>query len=136
MTGSVNEELLRRNAYLVAENRILRQQIAGRVHLTAAESKTPAEIGKKLGRRALEEVTSLVAGVTPHPDQQWMMQIACNVSMIEWGLRKDGSDRSKRKRSHGLFGLAKRPSATSSRQSKVCAGQSCSVHGRCTDCLL
>jgi transposase InsO family protein len=60
MTGSIDEELLRRNEYLVTENRILRQQITGRVRLTNAERKALAEIGKKLGKRALEEVTSLV----------------------------------------------------------------------------
>jgi putative transposase len=60
MTGSIDEELLRRNEYLVTENRILRQQITGRVRLTDAERKALAEIGKKLGKRALEEVTSLV----------------------------------------------------------------------------
>src|SRR5215475_13095856 len=33
ITGSVDEELLLRNEYLVTENRILRQQITGRVSL-------------------------------------------------------------------------------------------------------
>jgi len=31
ITGSVDEELLLRNEYLVAENRILRRQLQGRV---------------------------------------------------------------------------------------------------------
>jgi putative transposase len=53
ITGSVNEELLLRNEYLVMENRILRNQITGRVPLTDAERKTLAEIGKKLGKQAL-----------------------------------------------------------------------------------
>ena len=34
VTGSVGEELLARNAYLVTENRILRSQIQGRIRLT------------------------------------------------------------------------------------------------------
>jgi hypothetical protein len=34
ITGSVDPELLLRNAYLVTGNRILRQQIPGRVRLT------------------------------------------------------------------------------------------------------
>ena len=34
VTGSVDEELLRRNEYLVAENRILRNQIVGRPKLS------------------------------------------------------------------------------------------------------
>jgi len=60
ITGSVDEELLRRNTYPVTENRILRQQIPGRVQLTDAEHKTLAALGKKLGKQALEEVASLV----------------------------------------------------------------------------
>jgi putative transposase len=60
ITGSVDQELLLRNEYLLTENRILRQQINGRVQLTDAERKTLAEIGKKLGKQALAEVASLV----------------------------------------------------------------------------
>ena len=60
ITGSVDEELLLRNAYLVTENRILCQQLTGRVQLTDAERRSLAEIGKKLGKKALEEVASLV----------------------------------------------------------------------------
>jgi putative transposase len=60
ITGSVDEDLLLRNEYLVTENRILRQQFTGRVQLSDAERRSLAEIGKKLGKRALEEVASLV----------------------------------------------------------------------------
>jgi putative transposase len=60
ITGSVDEELLLRNDYLVTEHRILRQQLTGRVYLTDAERRSLAEIGKKLGKKALEEVASLV----------------------------------------------------------------------------
>lgn len=59
-TGSVEEELLLRNEYLVEENRILRQQIEGRVRLTDAQRRTLAEIGKKLSKQALEEVATIV----------------------------------------------------------------------------
>jgi transposase InsO family protein len=31
-----------------------------------------------------------VAGVTPHPDQRWMMQIARNVTMADWGFLAPG----------------------------------------------
>ena len=48
ITGTVDQELLVRNEYLVTENRILRSQITGRVRLTDGERKTLAEIGKKL----------------------------------------------------------------------------------------
>ena len=60
ITGSVDQELLLRNEYLVTENRILRSQITGRVRLTNGERTTLAEIGQKLGKQALAEVASLV----------------------------------------------------------------------------
>ena len=60
ISGSVDEELLLRNEYLVAENRILRNQIQGRLRLTDGERRTLAEIGKQLGKRALDEVASIV----------------------------------------------------------------------------
>lgn len=46
-------------------NRILRQQIQGRVRLS-------------------DEVH--VAGVTPHPDERWMMQIVRNATTANWGV--------------------------------------------------
>ena len=60
ITGSVDRELLLRNEYLVTENRILRNQIQGRLRLTDGERRTLAEIGGKLGRRALDEVANIV----------------------------------------------------------------------------
>jgi transposase InsO family protein len=64
ITGSVDQELLLRNEYLVMENRILRSQITGRVRLTDGERKTLAEIGQKLGKQALAEVASIVTPAT------------------------------------------------------------------------
>jgi len=46
ITGSVDQELLLRNEFLVAENRILRNQLHGRLRLTDAERRSLAEIGK------------------------------------------------------------------------------------------
>ena len=60
VTGSVDEALLRRNEYLVAENRILRAHILGRVKLSDGDRWTLAEVGKRLGRQALAEVASIV----------------------------------------------------------------------------
>jgi transposase InsO family protein len=31
-----------------------------------------------------------VAGMTPHPDEQWMVQVARNVTMEEWGILAPG----------------------------------------------
>ena len=60
ITGTVDQELLLRIEYLVTENRILRNQIKGRVRLSDDERKTLAEIGYKLGKQALEEVAKIV----------------------------------------------------------------------------
>jgi putative transposase len=60
ITGSVDQELLLRNEYLVTENRMLRQQIRGRVRLSDSDRKTLAVIGKKRGKQALEEVATIV----------------------------------------------------------------------------
>jgi putative transposase len=60
ITGTVDQELLLRNEYLVTENRILRNQITGRVRLTDRERMTLAAIGQQLGKKALEEVATIV----------------------------------------------------------------------------
>jgi putative transposase len=56
VTGSVNQELLLQNEYLAAENRILRAKLPSRLRLSDPERATLAEIGKRLGRKALREV--------------------------------------------------------------------------------
>src|ERR671924_718022 len=60
ITGTVDQELLLRNEYLVTENRILCHQIPGRVRLSDGERKTLAEIGQKLGKQALKDVATIV----------------------------------------------------------------------------
>ena len=60
ISGAVDEELLLRNEYLVAENQILRNQVKGKLRLSDGERKTLAEVGKRLGRKALEEVAGIV----------------------------------------------------------------------------
>ncbi len=60
ITGTVDQELLVRNEYLVTENRMLRNQITGRVRLSDGERKTLAAIGQKLGKKALAEVATIV----------------------------------------------------------------------------
>jgi putative transposase len=68
ITGSVDEELLLRNEYLVTENRLRRQHISGRVRLSDGERKTLAAIGKQLGEQALEEIATIV---TPDTILAW-----------------------------------------------------------------
>src|SRR6266700_3820983 len=60
ITGTVDQELLARNEYLVTENRILRNQIKGRLRLSDGERKALAEIGQKLGKQALKDVAKMV----------------------------------------------------------------------------
>ena len=58
ITGTVDQELLLRNEYLAAENRILRGQLKGRLKLSDAERAKLGEIGRRLGRKALGEVAT------------------------------------------------------------------------------
>ena len=56
VTGLVNQRLLLQNEYLAAENRILRSRFPARMRLSDPERSTLAEIGKRLGRTALQQV--------------------------------------------------------------------------------
>ena len=84
ITGTVDQELLLRNEYLVTENRMLRNQITGRVRLTDAERKTLAAIGHKLGKQALAEVATIVK---PETILGWHRKLAAQ--------KFDGSQRRK-----------------------------------------
>jgi transposase len=56
---SINDHIRLRNGYLMAENRILRNQINGRVQLTYSERTELTEIGVKLGKKALAEIATV-----------------------------------------------------------------------------
>jgi hypothetical protein len=56
VSGLVNQKLLLQNEYLASENRILRAHLPARVRLSDPERSTLAEIGKRLGRAALQPV--------------------------------------------------------------------------------
>jgi len=58
ITGSVDQELLLRNEYLSAENRIRRAKIKNRLLLSDSEKATLAEIAHRLGRKALADVAA------------------------------------------------------------------------------
>src|SRR3989441_7793734 len=60
ITGTVDQELLLRNEYLVTENRLLRNQMKGRLRLSDGERKVLAAIGQKLGKQALKDVATIV----------------------------------------------------------------------------
>ena len=59
VTGTVDQELLLRNEYLAAENRILKAQLKGRLMLSDTERATLGEIGRRLGRKLLGELANV-----------------------------------------------------------------------------
>jgi hypothetical protein len=80
VTGMVDQELLARNEYLAAENRILKAQLKGRLKLSDAERATLGEIGHRLGRQVLGEVANVIPagdhpGLVPQargPQIRWL----------------------------------------------------------------
>jgi len=72
ITGTVDQELLLRNEYLVVENRILRAKIKGRLLLLDSEKATLAEIAKRLGRKALADVA---AAAKPDTLLRWYREL-------------------------------------------------------------
>jgi putative transposase len=72
ITGTVDQELLLRNEYLAAENRILRAQIKGRLLLSDPEKVTLAQIAHRLGRKALDE---LAAAAKPETLMAWYRKL-------------------------------------------------------------
>ena len=59
VTGTVDQELLGRNEYLAAENRILKAQLKGRPDLSDAERGALGEIGHRLGRKVLADIATI-----------------------------------------------------------------------------
>jgi putative transposase len=58
ITGTVDQELLLRNEYLVAENRILKAQLNTRLRLSDVERSTLGEIAHRVGRKALADIAN------------------------------------------------------------------------------
>jgi putative transposase len=59
VTGTVDQDLLARNEYLAAENRIMKAQLNGRLRLSDAERCVLGEIGYRLGRKALADIATV-----------------------------------------------------------------------------
>ena len=59
ITELVNQELLLQNEYLAAENRILRAHLPSPLRLSDPHRSTLAEIGRRLGRKALAQVACI-----------------------------------------------------------------------------
>jgi putative transposase len=88
VTGLVNQELLLQNEYLVAENRILRSHIPKRLRLSDPQRATLAEIGKRLGRKALREVACVAE---PETILAWYRRlIAQKLTGLSTGERPGG----------------------------------------------
>ena len=81
ITGTVDQALLLRNEYLVTENRLLRNQITGRVRLSDGERKTLADIGQKLGKKALQDVATIV---TPDTILAWHRRLVADLPCPFW----------------------------------------------------
>lgn len=72
ITGSVDKELLLRNEYLAAENRILRAKIKGQLLLSDSEKITLPDIAHRLGRKAL---TDVAAAAKPETLLRWYREL-------------------------------------------------------------
>jgi hypothetical protein len=73
ISESLNDPLRLRNAYLIAEHRLLRRQIDGRVQLTDGERQELAAIGAKLGKKTLEEIATVAS---PETSLAWHRRFA------------------------------------------------------------
>src|SRR5260370_21873309 len=72
VTSLVNQELLLKNEYLLAENRILKAHLQPGFRLSRPERTALAEIGKRLGRKLLQQVASVA---TPDTILGWYRQL-------------------------------------------------------------
>src|SRR6202165_1150461 len=75
VSGTIDQELLLRNEYLAAENRILRGQIKGRLLLSEGVKATLAEIAHRLPRKVLEDVA---ATAKPETILGWYRKLIAN----------------------------------------------------------
>jgi putative transposase len=85
VTGMVDQELLARNEYLAAENRILKAQLKGRPRLSDAERATLGEIGHRLGRKVLGEVANVAR---PDTILAWYRKVVAR-KFDGWKARRD-----------------------------------------------
>jgi putative transposase len=73
VSESLNDHLRLRNEYLIAENRILRNQVDGRVQFTDSEREELAALGAQLGKKALAEIATVA---TPDTILAWHRKFA------------------------------------------------------------
>jgi putative transposase len=85
ISGEFDVELARQIDFLKAENKILKGQINSRFRLKDSERRTLAELGKPLGRKILEEISTIV---TPDTLLRWHRKLVAK--------KFDGSKNKKR----------------------------------------
>jgi hypothetical protein len=95
VTGMVDQELLARNEYLAAKNRILKAQLKGRLKLSDVERAMLGEIAHRLGRKALAEVASVAK---PDTILSWYRKLVAASSMAQKPVEAP-ADRGSRERS-------------------------------------
>src|SRR5438270_235569 len=88
VTGMVNQKLLLQNEYLAAENRILRTHLPARIRLSDPERSTLAEIGKRLGRAALQQVACVANPIPSSPGTG--ASLPANLTAPNYVLRRAG----------------------------------------------
>jgi hypothetical protein len=104
VTGSVDQELLARAEYLAAENRILKAQLKGRLKLSDAERATLAELGRRLGRKALAEVATVAR---PDTILTWYRKLVARKFDGSKARRSPGRPRIKREIEQLIVRMAK-----------------------------
>src|SRR6202163_966269 len=104
VTGMVDQELLARNEYLAAENRILKARLKGRLKLSDAERATLGEIGHRLGRKILSEVASVAQ---PDTILAWYRKLVARKFDGSKACRSPGRPRIKREVEQLIVGMAK-----------------------------
>ena len=104
VTGTVDQELLARNEYLAAENRILKAQLKGRLKLSDAERATLGEIGHRLGRKVLGEVANVAR---PDTILAWYRKLVARKFDGSKARRSPGRPRIKREVEQLIVRMAK-----------------------------
>ena len=72
LAGWLNREQQKIHEYLQEENRVLKEQLGGRLRLSNEQRRRLAAKGKVLGRKLLEEVATIV---TPDTILRWYRQL-------------------------------------------------------------
>jgi len=86
ITGSVNEDLLRRIEYLLEENRVLRNQLDKRLRLKDHERRTLAEKAVALGKLMADTVTI----VKPETILKWHHRLVPGIGTMSLPCAKPG----------------------------------------------